>query len=119
MFQLTLKREEREFLKSLEILDEMDSEDTNIYAPNIIDRFENCQYNLDDMCLADFIASCTYWKGWYEVSKNDIYEKCCIKPVAEIQEEEDLKTEITRKLKNSFGKTEKKNSINCDKISHF
>ena len=32
----------------------MDPEDTNVYAPNIIDEYENHQDNPDHMCLADF-----------------------------------------------------------------
>ena len=53
------------------------------------------------------------------IIENDIDEKSYIKPIAEIHEEEDLKTAITVKLKNGFGKTEKKNSVNCDRISHY
>ena len=114
MFQLALKRDEREFLKSLEILDEMDSEDTNIYAPSMIDRFENRPDNLDDMCFR-FYCELYLRKSRCELSKMILMKK----PIAEIHEEEDLKTAITIKLKNGFGKTAKKNSVNCDRISHY
>lgn len=44
------------------ILDNMDPEDTNIQAPNIIDRYENCRDNLDDIYFADFTATYIYKK---------------------------------------------------------
>ena len=44
-----LKKQRMRILKSLVILDKVDPEDTNIYAPNIIDRYKNRPDNLDDM----------------------------------------------------------------------
>ena len=56
-------------------------------------------------CLADFAASNIYGKGDINYGPDD--EKSYIKSVAEIQEEEDLKTTVTIKLKNDFGKMER------------
>ena len=53
-------------------------------------------------CLADFAASNIYGKGDINYGPDD--EKSYIKSVAEIQEEEDLKTTVTIKLKNDLGK---------------
>ena len=44
-------------LKSLEVLDKIDPEDTNISPPKIKDRYENHPDNLRDMCLLDLSAS--------------------------------------------------------------
>lgn len=46
-------------------------------------------------------------------------KKIYIKLNAKIHQEEDLKTAITIKLKNGLEKMRKKNSTNCDKISHY
>ena len=51
------KKQGTKILKSLEILDKIDPKYTNIYAPNIIDRYENCPDNLDDFCLPHFVAT--------------------------------------------------------------
>lgn len=40
----------------------MDSEASNIYAPNMINKYENRPDNLDEMCLTDFAASYIYKK---------------------------------------------------------
>ena len=44
-------------LKSLSILEKMHPDDTNVFASNIIDKYENRPDNLHSMCLADFTSS--------------------------------------------------------------
>ena len=44
-------------LKSLSILAKMHPEDTNVFAANNIDKYENRADNLQSMCLADFTSS--------------------------------------------------------------
>ena len=41
----------------------MDLGDTNIYAPNIIDRYKKFSDNLDNMCWADVAATYIYEKA--------------------------------------------------------
>ena len=100
-----LKKQRKITLKSLEILDKMHPEDTNIYAPNI-DRYKNGLDNLYDMCLANFTVSYIYEKTKINYEPDD--EKSYIKRVIEIHEDDDLKTAITVKLKNSLGKMRKR-----------
>lgn len=45
-----LKKQRTRILKQLQTLDKMGPKDTNIYAPNIIDRYKNGPDNLGDMC---------------------------------------------------------------------
>ena len=94
----------------------MDPEDNNIYAYNIIDRYENHPDNSDDKYLADFTASYIFEKADINYEQKD--EKSYIKPVAEIHKEEDLEIVITKSLKN-VGKSEEKNSNNYNKISQY
>ena len=44
-------------LKSLSTLEKMHPDDTNVFASNIIDKYENWLDNLHSMCLADFASS--------------------------------------------------------------
>ena len=44
-------------LKSRDVLDRMDSNDTNIFATNMIEKYVNCPDTLEDMCYADFATS--------------------------------------------------------------
>ena len=80
-----LKKQRMRILKSLVILDKVDPEDTNIYAPNIIGRYKNCPDNLDDMWPADFAASHVYEKTNMNYEPDD--EKSFIKPVTDINKE--------------------------------
>ena len=48
-----LKKKTR-MLKSLSILEKMHHDDTNVFASNIIDNYENRLDKLHSMCLADF-----------------------------------------------------------------
>lgn len=84
----------------------MELEETNIYEPNIRDRYENHPDNLNDMCLADFATTYIYKKVDVDFEPDD--EKSYIKPVLEINKEEYVKTAITTKLKNGWGKTRKR-----------
>ena len=44
-------------LKSLSILEKMHPDDTNVFASNIIDKYENRPDNLHSICLANFASS--------------------------------------------------------------
>ena len=44
-------------LKSLSNLEKMHRDDINVFACNIIDKYENRPDNLHSMCLADFASS--------------------------------------------------------------
>ena len=106
------KKQRTKILKSLEILDKIDPEYTNIYAPNIIDRYENCPDNLYDLCLAHFAAMYIHEeanmnyepddKKYSRDSRGGRFENC-----------------NDNKVKKCFGKNEKKNLANCGKISHY
>ena len=103
-----LKSKRTRILKSNEILNQMDPSDTNIYAPNIIDRYENRPDELNEMCYADFAAN------YIPESADVVYEpddiRSYTKPVSNICEEEpDLKVKKqTIKLKNGLGKMRKR-----------
>ena len=51
-----LKINRARMLKS-PILEKMNPEDTNVFASNIIDKYENRPINLHSICLADFASS--------------------------------------------------------------
>ena len=52
-----LKKNRTRMLKSLSTLEKMHPDDTNVFASNIIDKYENWLDNLHSMCLADFASS--------------------------------------------------------------
>lgn len=58
------------------------------------------------MCLADFALTHVYEK--VNINYELDHEKICIKPVADIHEEEDVKTVITVKLKNVLRRLRKR-----------
>ena len=47
-------------LKSSQVLETMDPDDNNVYASNILDRYENRPDNLEQFCLADFASMYDY-----------------------------------------------------------
>ena len=53
----SLKKNRTTMLKLLSILEKMHLDDTNVFAFNIMDKYENRQDNLHSMCLADFASS--------------------------------------------------------------
>ena len=52
-----LKKNRTRMLKSLSTLEKMHPDDTNVFASNIIDKYEIRPDNLRPMCLADFASS--------------------------------------------------------------
>ena len=52
-----LKKNRTRMLKSLSTLEKMHPDDTNVFASNIIDKYEDRLDNLHAMCLADFGSS--------------------------------------------------------------
>ena len=52
-----LKKNRTKMVKSLSTLETMHPDDTNIFASNIIGKYENQLDNLHSMCLADFASS--------------------------------------------------------------
>ena len=44
-------------LKSQSVLEKMHPEDTNVFASNIIDKYENRPDDLHSLCLADFASN--------------------------------------------------------------
>ena len=52
-----LKKSRTRILKSPSILEKIHLDDTNVFAPNIIDKYENQQNDLHSFCLADFASS--------------------------------------------------------------
>ena len=53
----SLKKNRTRMLKSFSTLEKMHPDDTNVFASNIFDKYENRPYNLHSMCLADFVSS--------------------------------------------------------------
>ena len=54
---ISLKKIRTRMLNSLSILEKMHPDDTNVFAPIIIHKYENRPNNLHTMCLADFTSS--------------------------------------------------------------
>ena len=52
-----LKKNKTGMLKSLSTLEKTHPDDTNVFASNIIDKYENRPSNLHPVCLADFGSS--------------------------------------------------------------
>ena len=52
-----LKKNRTRMLKSQAVLEFMDAEDTNAYALNLLDKYENRPDELEQMCLADFCTN--------------------------------------------------------------
>ena len=52
-----LKKNRTRMLKSLSVLEKMHPDDTNVFASNITDKYENQSDILHSMCLADFASS--------------------------------------------------------------
>ena len=101
---LGLKKQRTRISKSAKVLDKMDLEYTNVYAPNI----ENHLHDLDEICLTDFAAIdfCKFMEKLILIM-NQMMKKY-ITPVEEINEEKDLKTTITLKFKNDLAKKRKR-----------
>ena len=53
----TLKKNWTKMLKSLSILEKIHPDDTNVFASNIIDKYENWPDNLYSLCLTDIASS--------------------------------------------------------------
>ena len=54
---MALKKNITRMLKSQSILEKMYPEDTNVFASNIIDKYENRPDDLHSLCLADFASN--------------------------------------------------------------
>ena len=52
-----LKKNRTRMLKSFSVLEKMHPHNANVFASNIIDKYENRPDNLHSMCLADFASS--------------------------------------------------------------
>ena len=52
-----LKTNRTRMLKSLSVLEKMHPDNTNVFASNIIDKYENRPNNLHSVCLSDFASS--------------------------------------------------------------
>ena len=53
----SLENNRTRMFKSLSILEMMHPDDKNVFASNIIDKYENQPYNIHSMYLADFTSS--------------------------------------------------------------
>ena len=106
-----LKKQRTRMLKSQNVLNEMDPNDTNVFAPNLLDRYENRPDSLNNMCLADFAANYISEKVKVKLDPDDV--EAYTNPITEIQEEEEVEEEDSKtkiKLKNGLGKMRKRTS---------
>ena len=61
-------------LKPLSTLENMHPKDSNVFASNIIDKYENQPVDLHSLCLADFASNCVSKKsGSVPVDENKSY----------------------------------------------
>jgi len=52
-----LKKNRTRMIKPLSVLEKMKCEDTEVFAPNIVDKYENRPNQLESLCLADFASN--------------------------------------------------------------
>ena len=52
-----LKKNRTRMLKHLSVLEKMHTDDTNVFASNIVDKYENRPDELQSLCLADFASN--------------------------------------------------------------
>ena len=64
-----LKRNRTRMIKSIQVLETMNPDDTNVYSTNILERYQNRPDTLENLCLADFASSYDY------ASKIEIHEE--------------------------------------------
>ena len=101
-----LKTNRTRMLKSQSILEKMHPEDTNVFASNIIDKYDNRSDDLHFLCLADFASNYDSKKsGDVPVESDDI--KSNTVPVSNIDDVEPNLNLIA--LKNKHGEMSKCN----------
>ena len=88
-------------LKSREILDQMDPDDTNIFTTNMIEKYINRPNDLENMCYADFAT--TYISKNVEEIPDEENIKSYTNPVNIDEEELDVDSKVIT-LKNDLGK---------------
>ena len=95
-------------LKPLSTLEKMHPKDSNVFASNIIDKYENQPVDLHSLCLADFASNCVSKKsGSVPVDENKSYTI----PVSNIDDIEPNPNIIV--LKNKHSEMWKRNSVIC------
>ena len=100
-------------LKSQSILEKMHPEDTNVFASNIIDKYENRPDDLHSLCLADFVSNyVSKNSGDVPLESDDI--KSYTVSVSNIDDIEPNVNMIA--LKNKHGEMRKRNGL-C--VIHF
>ena len=114
-----LKKNRTRMLKPQSVLDFMHPDDTNVYANNILDKYENRPDDLEQMCLADFASNYTTQKPNKDRDPEDIesytepvhYDD--VQPFSDDEDDEDdIKKRKTKTekivLKNDFGEMRKR-----------
>ena len=102
------KKERTRILKPQVVLDTMDEEDTNVFAPSLLDKYENRPSHPDfvQMCYADFAANYISTKV-VKVESDDI--KSYSVPVGSIDDDEpEGKSTKIITLQNGLGKMKKR-----------
>ena len=92
-------------LKPQHVIETMHSEDTDIYANGIYERYINRPDSLNDMCYADFAANYVNVKATDEVEEDDI--KNYTMPVSNASEVKTVKETIIE-LKDGLGRMRKR-----------
>ena len=91
-------------LKLLSILEKIHPDDTNVFASNIIDKYENRPANLHSTCLADFASSYVSKKAEDLPIKSDEIKSYTV-PVSSIDDVKLNPNKIV--LKNELGEMRK------------
>ena len=86
--------------KQKSALEQMQPDDTNVFATNMIDKYTNRPNHLENMCYADFATSYDYTKTKDTTKESEDIDSY-LNPVSHILEVEPSKTKIT--LKNKLG----------------
>ena len=91
--------------KSIDILDTMDPNNTNIFATNMIEKYVDHPDNLEDICYADFVTSYMSKNVEEALDEEDIQSHT--NPAFVDEEELHIDSKFIT-LKNGLGKMKKK-----------
>ena len=95
-------------LKSPQVLAALDPDDPNVYAPNLLDKYQHRPDSLENMCYADF-ASIYITDSTKDSDPDDIRSYTNASSIL-LEEESDFRKSVI-KLKDNFGKMRKRSRL--------
>lgn len=96
------KKNQVTLMKPHHVIEQLDDDDEDIFAKNIIDRYEGRPCELDNMSLAEFARSCELYRGKKSADQEENSDDGC-------QEDEHVEKRPVLFLQNGLGKIRKRN----------